>query len=75
MGKHCNREKDVGNNGHIHVNRPKTGTDNPWGNLFSQKYKSLVNLLIFCKVSHFELLCNSVSHSNVQAFYYDHAVK
>ena len=28
MGKYCNREKYVSNNGHIHINRPKTWADN-----------------------------------------------
>ena len=48
----------------------------PWENLFSQKYIYIVNLLIrILQVFPIELLCNSVSHSNVQASYYDHAVK
>ena len=74
MGKHGNRET-MFEIMVIYMQISSKQGQQPWGNLFSQKYKYVVNLLISCKFSHIELLCNSVSHSNVQASYYDHAVK
>ena len=44
MGKHCNREKDVCNTGHIHANRPETGADNPGLICFLKN----INLLLIC---------------------------
>ena len=44
MGNYCNREKDVLNNGHIHVNRPKTWYDNPGVICFLKN----INILLIC---------------------------
>ena len=52
------------NNGHIHVESPWAGTDNPLGSNLFQKYISSDNLVISCKFFPFKLLCNSFSHSN-----------
>ena len=37
------------NNGHMHVNSPKTGAENPMGSKFVHKHKFSVNLIISCQ--------------------------
>ena len=44
MGKYCNREKDFWNNGHIHVNGPKSWADNHGVICFLKD----INILLIC---------------------------